>query len=60
MTKAKTWQKGLSVFDNPVTVNEYAKEKNITIAYVQRLCRLGKLKCAKVSRVWFIEDTPKK
>ena len=56
MSKAKKWQRLLSKIENPTSVTEYAKEKNITVGHVQRLCRNKRLKCVKVNHTWFIED----
>ena len=60
MTKAKQWQESLARLSNPVSVDEYAKKKNITPGYVQRLCRIGKLRCVKINATWFIETVERK
>lgn len=56
MTKAENWKATLAELENPVSAIEYAEKKNITVWYVQKLCRDGKLKCKKLGSTWFIES----
>lgn len=43
-----------------VTVKTYARNKNISVQHVYRLCKAGKLKHEIIDGVWFIAYTQNK